>query len=70
MPQKIITTIATSGDVTQALDVVWEALAAVREDLLPEGDHAYDQQWDEITTAMAWITEALDAEDTDTQGGD
>lgn len=50
----------TSGDTSQALDVVWNALAMVREDQLPEGDENYDAQWDEITTAMAWITEALE----------
>lgn len=55
----IITTKATSGDTTQAIEVLWEALAALREDLIPEGDESYDAQWDEITTAMAWITEAL-----------
>lgn len=59
MGNKLITTNATSGDVSQALEVVWEALQAVREDLLPEGDESYDAQWEEICTAMAWIEEAL-----------
>jgi len=42
-------------DVKQSLEVIWEALHAFREDCISEGD----QQWDDICTAMAWITEAL-----------
>jgi hypothetical protein len=61
---QIITARATSFDTTQALEVIWQALGAVREDLLPEGDRDYDRQWDEITTCMAWITEALEEDDT------
>jgi len=46
-------------DVMENLRVVWSALEAVREELLPEGDTSYDAQWDEITSAMASITEEL-----------
>lgn len=56
---KYVMTNATSGDVAQSLEVVWEALQAVREELIPEGDDAYDAEWDEICTAMAWIEDAL-----------
>ena len=38
---------------------IWEALHAFREDLIPEGDEMYDDQWDDICTAMAWIEERL-----------
>ena len=41
------------------LATVWEALGAYREDLIPEGEEMYDEQWDDICTAMAWIREEL-----------
>ena len=53
----------TSGDTDQALDLVWAALHCYREELIPEGDQAYDAQWSEICTAMAWIQEAITGED-------
>ncbi len=65
---QIINTTATSFDTSQALEVVWEALAAVRENLLPEGDESYDAQWEEICTSMAWIEEALGVGDTQDGG--
>jgi hypothetical protein len=46
----------------EALTVIWEALQAVRDDLIPEGDESYDEQWEEICTSMAWIEEALGVE--------
>lgn len=49
----------TSFDTEQSLAVVWAALDAYREDLIPEGDLVYDAAWDHVCTAMAWITEAL-----------
>lgn len=49
-------------DTVANLRVIWAALEAVREDLLPEGDESYDAQWDEITSAMASITEELGIE--------
>jgi hypothetical protein len=60
--KRIITTNATSGDTVEALTVIWEALQAVRDDLIPEGDESYDEQWEEICTSMAWIEEALGVE--------
>lgn len=41
------------------LETIWNALQAYREDLIPEGEGAYDNEWDEITYAMARITEEL-----------
>lgn len=41
------------------LETVWEALHGFREDCIPEGDQDYDEQWNDICTAMAWITEAI-----------
>lgn len=49
----------TNGDTDQALEVVWEALFSHRENCIPEGVDNNDEQWDEICTAMAWITETL-----------
>ena len=37
----------------EAIGVVWEALHNYR-------DHCDNEQWDEICTAMAWISEALE----------
>ena len=37
----------------EAMGVVWEALHNYR-------DHCDNEQWDEICTAMAWISEALE----------
>ena len=44
----------------QHLSTIWDALWAYREDLIPEGDEDYDDQWNDITYAMAKIHEALD----------
>ena len=41
------------------LAIVWAALHAYREDLIPEGDESYDEQWDDICTAMADLEEDL-----------
>jgi hypothetical protein len=51
----------TNFDTDQSMAVVWQMLHAAREDLIPEGDESYDEQWDEICTAMAWIDDALRA---------
>jgi hypothetical protein len=49
----------THSNMQSWLDVVWDALHSHRETCIPEGDPAYDAEWDEICTAMAWITEEL-----------
>ena len=38
---------------------VWDALHGFRENCIPEGDPNYDDQWGDICTAMAWITEEI-----------
>jgi len=48
-----------SNDWDTWLETVWDALHAYREDLIPEGDEQYDEIWDDICTAMAWIEERL-----------
>lgn len=42
-----------------SIKVIWDALHAYREDCIPEGDLMYDQQWDEICTAMAHIEDEI-----------
>lgn len=41
------------------LGAVWETLQVAREDSIPEGTDAYDEQWNDVCTAMSWISEAL-----------
>ena len=50
---------AIMHDINQQLAIVWAALEAYRADLIPEGDPDYDEQWDDICTAMAVIEEDL-----------
>lgn len=49
-------------DTKQQLNTVWDALEAYRENLIPEGDDQFDQIWDDICTAMAFIQENLKVE--------
>lgn len=49
----------TRNDTHSQLEVIWDALFAYRADLIPEGDPGYDEQWNEICTAMHWISEDL-----------
>ena len=46
-------------DIKQQLDIIWDALAAYRSDLIPEGDEQFDAIWDDICTSMAVIEENL-----------
>ena len=48
-------------DVKEQLQTVWAALEAYRSDLIPEGDPDYDEKWNNICTAMAVISEDLEA---------
>ena len=41
------------------METVWVALQNYREDCIPEGDAMYDNEWNDICTAMAWIREEL-----------
>ena len=45
------------------LQVIWSALHSHRETCIPEGVPEYDDEWDEICTAMAWIAEELGVSD-------
>lgn len=51
-----------ANDSDSWLETVWDALHAYREDLIPEGDEQYDEIWNDICTAMAWITETVENE--------
>jgi len=49
-----------SNDPETWLEIIWNGLESHRENCIPEGlDEAYDEEWSEICTAMAWVREAL-----------
>ena len=50
----------TRNDKKTILETIWQALEGYRENCIPEGEAQYDEQWNEICTAMAWITEDLE----------
>jgi hypothetical protein len=47
----------TRDDYASHLETIWDALAGYRENCIPEGSTEYDDEWNEICTAMAWIAE-------------
>ena len=49
-----------ANDSDSWLITVWDALHAYRADLIPEGDEQYDEIWNDICTAMMWITESVE----------
>lgn len=52
----------TSNDVNSWLETVWEALwewQDAHEGRNAVGTETYEQRWDDICTAMAWIEESL-----------
>lgn len=49
----------TANDPASWLSVIWNALHSHRENCIPEGVPEYDDEWSEITTAMAWVHEQL-----------
>lgn len=53
----------THADRTTWLETLWEALQTYRAFSLTEGDPAADRQWDDLCTAMAWISEDLGIDD-------
>lgn len=53
----------TRDDRDSHLLTIWDALHGYREDCITEGDESYDEQWDDIATAMAWIEEDLNGQD-------
>lgn len=49
-------------DINDAIKTIWLALEGYRENCIPEGDETYDEEWNDICTAMAVITEDLGLE--------
>jgi hypothetical protein len=49
----------TYSDKASWLETIWQALHCHRESSIPEGNEAFDNQWSDITTAMAWISENM-----------
>jgi len=49
-----------SNDLESILETIWQGLEGYRENCIPEGNPDYDNQWSDICTAMAWITEDLE----------
>ena len=47
-------------DINEQIQIIWAALEAYRADLIPEGQPEYDEEWNNICTAMAVITEDLE----------
>jgi hypothetical protein len=54
--------ILTRNDKGQWLETIWDGLHMARENCIPEGYYDYDKQWDDICTAMAWLTESMGLE--------
>lgn len=46
-------------DIPESLECVWNALHTVERDNEYHPNYVTDERWDDICTAMAWITEAL-----------
>ena len=42
------------------METIWDALFAYRDNCIPENDAAYDAEWSDICTAMAWLEEELE----------
>jgi|GEM_PF-2942148 len=49
-----------ANDFYDNLKIVWNALEAYRDKCIPEGVKEFDQEWNEVCTAMALITEDLE----------
>jgi hypothetical protein len=52
----------TSNNPQSWLETIWNALHMAREDCIPESNPDYDNQWNDICEAMAWLTESLGLE--------
>jgi hypothetical protein len=57
-------------DPSSWLETIWDALHSHRENCIPEGTPQYDDEWSDICTAMAWITEELGLDSSPVQMGD
>ena len=56
----------TRNDKEAILETIWKALEGYRENCIPEGlEPHYDEEWSDICTAMAWVTEDLEAFEND-----
>ena len=55
----------TYSDRASWLEKIWEALHEFRDVNIPEGPPHHDDQWGDICTAMAWISEELGVNDDD-----
>jgi hypothetical protein len=49
-------------DFQEHLNTVWDLLGAAREDLIPEGEPCFDEQWNDVCHAMAVIRDGLGLE--------
>jgi len=47
---------------TNYLDTIWNAIHSYRETCIPERHSRNDAEWDDITSAMAFLTEDLNAD--------
>ena len=47
----------TANDTRSQLDLIWSALHFYRAYGIPEGDKANDDQWSDLCSAMAYISE-------------
>lgn len=56
-------TVLTASNRESWVQTVWGALHGFRQNCIPEGDLMFDAQWDDICTAMAWISEEIGVED-------
>ncbi len=54
--------VVTSNNPQSWLETIWDALHMARENCIPESDPDYDNQWNDICEAMAWLTESLGLE--------
>ena len=52
----------TNFDVIESLEFIWDKLHGYREDCIPESNPDYDEEWDDICTAMSWIESGCDVE--------
>ena len=50
-----------ANDSDSWLETIWDALHAYHEDLISSSDDEMNEKiWDDICTAMAWITESVE----------
>jgi hypothetical protein len=57
-----------SSRAPEALQTVWEALFTLRTTTMLEGDPKSDEEWGDICTAMAWLSEELGVDELEEEG--